>query len=279
MLMLGCLPLIGGCTRFDLLNATVPCWGYHSESGIAYGALPRQKLDVYRPKSDAAPKGIVIFFYGGDWQTGQRADYRFVAQALCSEGFIAVLPDYRLFPEVTFPTFVEDGARAVRWAYNNAASIGGDVDHIYLMGHSAGAHIAVLLTLDEHYLRDVGLNRSAIRATVGLSGPYDFNPSDEDSGVFSMQAGQSRPVDDAEPIEFADGRAPPMLLIQGLQDTTVEPGNATRLGERIRANGGEVNTVFYKSRAHVGVVLALASPFRWLAPVLRDSTDFFKSHR
>src|SRR5687767_4233845 len=146
-----------GCSRFDLLNAMVPTGGYVRTRDVAYGTLPRQKLDVYRPRGATSLSPLVVFFYGGDWQTGSKRDYRFVTQALASRGFVAVMPDYRLYPEAVFPAFVEDGALAVRWARNHAALIGGDGRRIHLMGHSAGAHIAALLTLDEHYLRDVGL--------------------------------------------------------------------------------------------------------------------------
>ncbi|MEO7155926.1 MAG: alpha/beta hydrolase, partial [Vicinamibacterales bacterium] len=148
-----------GCSKFDLLNATVPARNYLRTDDISYGPLARQKLDVYRPKSPPPRADIVIFFYGGDWQAGSKRDYRFVAEALTSRGFVAVMPNYGLYPEVTFPAFVEDAAQVVRWAHDNATTIGGDPAHIYLMGHSAGAHIAALLTLDARYLAGTGLDR------------------------------------------------------------------------------------------------------------------------
>lgn len=272
------LATISGCTRFQLLNATVPHSGYTRDRDISYGALPRQKLDVYRPTSGAGPSDVIIFFHGGSWQSGQKEDYRFVAQALASRGFVAVIPNYRLYPQVAFPTFVQDAAAAVRWVYDNVARFGGDPERIFLMGHSAGAHIAVILTLDGEYLEAVGLSRSAIRATAGLSGPYDFVPSASDRGVFSMPLDEKTPDPRIEPISFVDGRAPPMLLVQGCKDETVDPANASRLADRIRVAGGEVRTIFYPSRAHVDVVLAFAFPFRWLAPVLTDTTTFFREH-
>jgi acetyl esterase/lipase len=223
--------------------------------------------------------GIVIFFYGGDWQNGTKEDYLFAAQALTSRGFIAVLPDYRLYPNVTFPAFVEDGALAVRWVHDHAREIGGDPNHIYLMGHSAGAYIAAMLTLNGQYLKHVGLDRSAIRATASLSGPYDFVPSPDDRGAFGMARDDTKPDPQIEPITFVDGHSPPMLLLQGLQDQTVEPANATALAARIRKQGGEVLYIAYPNRAHVGAVLALAAPFRWLAPVLHDTAKFFRDHQ
>jgi acetyl esterase/lipase len=272
------LTAASGCTRFTALNALVPSCGYVRTTGIAYGAQPRQTLDVYRPTGNAPPLGIVVFFYGGDWQNGNKADYRFVAQALTSRGFIAVLPDYRLYPQVQFPAFVEDGALAVRWVHDHVNEIGGDPGHVYLMGHSAGAYIAAMLTLDARYLRQVGLDRSTIRAAACLSGPYDFVPSPDDRGAFGMARDDLTPSAQMEPIYFVDGHAPPMLLLQGLKDTTVDPRNAPELAERIRKAGGKARYIVYPHRGHPGVVLALAFPFRWLAPVLRDTVEFFRNH-
>ena len=265
-----------GCTKFDLLDATIPRWGSIRWNDVPYGPLPRQKLDVYRPHGVAPDVPIVIFFYGGDWQTGSKAGYRFAAQALTSSGFIAVLPDYRLYPDVMFPAFVEDGALAVRWVHNHASQIGGDPSHVYLMGHSAGAHIAALLTLDSRYLRDVGLDRNAIRATVGLSGPYDFVPPPDDRAAFGMTRASTQPDPQIEPSHFVDGHAPPMLLIHGDDDTTVNPVNSIELAKRIRDAGGSVKLILYRHADHVAVVLALAWPFRWIAPTLRDATDFLR---
>lgn len=270
--------LLGGCSKFQLLDATVPSSGYERVVDIPYGDRPRQKLDVFRACDAKGNAGIIIFFYGGDWQTGSKEGYRFVAQALTSRGFVAVLPDYRLYPEVAFPAFVEDGALAVRWVHDNAAMLGGDPRRIYLMGHSAGAHIVALLTLDPRYLKRVGLDRSAIRASAALSGPYDFVPAEDDRGVFEMRLGQTRTDDSAQPINFVDGHAAPMLLIHGLADRTVDPDNARNLAERIREKGGDVTTIFYPGKGHVPVVLALAWPFRWLAPTLDDTCRYFREH-
>jgi acetyl esterase/lipase len=235
-------------------------------------------LDVYRPTKSSEAGRVVVFFYGGHWQSGNKSDYFFVAQALASRGFVAVLPDYRLYPNVTFPAFVRDGAAAVRWVHDNISRFGGDPEKVYLMGHSAGAHIAALLTLDGAYLKDVGLSRNAIRATAALSGPYDFVPAPQDRGVFGMGPTDSVPSAQIEPVHFVDGHAAPMLLLQGLKDQTVKPENTARLAAKIKEAGGDVRVIEYPDRAHVGVVLALAWPFRWLDPVLDDTVKFFSEH-
>ena len=267
-----------GCTKFQALNATVTHGGYSVARDIPFGDTPRLKLDVYRPRPGKGNGGIVVFFYGGSWTSGEKSDYRFAAQALVSRGFVAVLPNYRIYPEVQFPTFVEDGARAFRWVHDHAVEIGGNPKRIYLMGHSAGAHIVALLTLDPRYLKGVGLDRSAIRATAALSGPYDFVPGPDERPVFGLSVTNPKPYPEMEPINFVDGHEPPMLLIHGLIDKTVSSKNSDELAEKIRAKGGEVQEIVYPKRAHVGVVLSLAAPFRWLAPTLDDVTKFFNRY-
>jgi acetyl esterase/lipase len=272
--------MLTGCSSFDVINALSPAWGYRRTNDIAYGNLPRQQLDLYQPTGKTPSAGIVVFFYGGYWQYGEKGDYRFVADALTSRGYTAVLPDYRVYPSTAFPGFVEDGALAVRWAHDHAKQIGSDPQHIYLMGHSAGAHIVALLTLDGHYLKQVGLDRSDIRATVALSGPYDFKVDKELRPVFGASAATTEPVNPAvQPINFVDGKQPPMLLVNGTKDTTVEPGNATRLFARIRAAGGPVQLILYPGWDHSSIIGAFAFEFRWLAPpVLRDSVEFMRKH-
>jgi acetyl esterase/lipase len=279
LILLSCLALgAAGCTGFDVLNSMVPSCGYARTSNISYGSLPRQKLDVYRPRNAPPNARVVIFFYGGVWKSGQKENYRFAGEAFTTQGFVAVLPDYRLYPEVTFPAFVQDGALAVRWVHDHIADFGGDPSRIYLMGHSAGAHIAALLTLDGHYLSDVGLDRSSIRATVGMAGPYWFEPFPQDRGIFNMKPTDTKVDPAIEPLNFADGHAPPMLLMQGMRDTLVDPQNAFALATLINHNGGHAKVIWYNDRGHKGVLIALASEFRWLAPVLRDASDFIRAH-
>ena len=180
-----------------LLNALVPEGGYRLERDLAYGDLARQRLDVYLPEGLAGPAPVVVFFYGGRWESGAKGAFRFVGQALASRGFVAVIPDYRRYPEVRFPTFVEDGAAAVAWVRRNIGELGGDPGSLHLAGHSAGAHIAALLALDHHYLAEVGVDRSAVTSFVGLAGPYDFLPLDDPTleAIYAVEdMGATQPI-------------------------------------------------------------------------------------
>jgi acetyl esterase/lipase len=282
LLMLSVIVMSHGCSAFDLINAPIQSWGYQVSKDVDYGFVGRQKLDVYRPVPGSAHRAgdvkagmpVVIFFYGGGWRRGEKRNYRFVAEALVSRGFVVVLPDYRVFPEAVFPEFVQDGALAVRWVKRNIAAYGGDADRVYLMGHSAGAHIVALLTLDGRYLEGVGLERGDIRASVGIAGPYDFDPYAEDNVIFNMAAGKGPRNPQVQPVNFVDGHAPPMLLMHGLMDDLVDPANSVELAAAIQKAGGQVRLVTYSGLDHRYVLMAMAWQFRWLGVVREDLLDF-----
>ncbi|MGI9039023.1 MAG: alpha/beta hydrolase [Gemmatimonadota bacterium] len=260
-----------GCSRLALVNALVPRSDFVRASAIEYGTEPRQKLDVYRPLgATAAP--VVLFFYGGRWRSGERGEFLFVAEALTSLGVVVVIPDYRLAPEAVFPAFVEDGARAVEWTYRHAGSYGGDPGRIYLMGHSAGAHIAALLALDRRYLDSLGVPNAAIAGMIGLAGPYDFLPFTGADVRVAMGPPEGWP--ETQPVRFARRGAPPLLLLHGGSDETVEPRNTTSLAAAERAAGGCVRTALYPKVGHVETLASLWTPLRSLAPVREDIAQF-----
>lgn len=271
--------LLAACSPLAVVNGLVPTDGLETTRDIPYGPLERQMLDVHRPVNAESDLPIVIFFYGGSWQGGSRRDYLFAAQSLAGRGFLVVLPDYRVYPEIRFPDFMVDGAAALRWARDNARSFGGDPDRIFLMGHSAGAHIAVLLSLDPRYLAAAGLDRHAIRGTVGLAGPYDFLPltSQRLRAVFGQDIGAD--LAPTQPINFAGAgaSAPPMLLATGEDDNVVYPRNTVRLAQKLRAAGNHVEEAHYAGIGHYAILLALARPTRALAPVLDDAERFMRA--
>lgn len=266
--VLGALAL-AACSPIDLLNATSPVARTRVGVDIPYAAGERRQLDVYRPgaSSDrAAP--VVVYFYGGRWSGGQRGDYAFVGAALAERGIVVVIPDYRVYPQVRFPAFVEDGARAVRWTRDNIARYGGDPDRIHVMGHSAGAHIAAMLTLERDFLGD----DVPLAGMIGLAGPYDFLPLE--SADLRDMFGPPERFPASQPIEYARGDAPPMLLLHGLDDDTVWPKNSRNLAAAIRAHGGRVDTRFYEDVSHAEIVAALSDLGDFLAPVRSDVVEF-----
>ncbi len=254
--------LLGGCSPAALLNATVSRRNFARESDIAYGTDPRQKLDLYRPDKPRSNGRTVIFFYGGSWDSGSKSDYLFVAQALAGSGYTVVIPDYRLYPAVRFPAFVEDGAQAVRWTADLVGT-----DKLFVMGHSAGAHIALMLAANTSYLAATGVDRTKLGGAIGLAGPYDFLPLKSAKLIEIFGAADNPEI---EAITFARAPLPPALLIHGAADTTVYPRNSTNLATAWRAAGAPVELKLYPDVGHIDVVAALSGLLSGRAPTRAD---------
>ncbi|HYF22449.1 MAG TPA: alpha/beta hydrolase [Caulobacteraceae bacterium] len=271
-------PLAAACSPLAAFNRLSPKDPARRQaSGLAYGDHPRQRLDVYSPRlHPETPAPVLVFFYGGSWDSGRRQDYAWVGQAFAARGFVTVVPDYRLVPEVVFPGFVEDAAAATAKAREIAPRFGGDPDRIVLVGHSAGAYIAVFLALADAYLRRAGLDPKAVRAAAGLAGPYDFYPFDVPSSIAAF--GQAPDPRVTQPINFARADAPPLFLATGDKDTTVAPYHSQRLAAKQQALGAEAELKVYPGLDHVEIVLALSRLFRGKAPVLDDVTTFLKAN-
>ena len=241
--------------------------------GIAYGEHPLQQLDIYAPTTASDGSRPVIFWlYGGSWNSGTRSGYSWVGRALAAQGFVVVIADYRLVPEVRFPGFVEDSAVAFRWVRGNIARYGGDGERIVIGGHSAGAYNGAMLAHDPQWL---GEDRAAVAGFVGLAGPYDFYPFDTDSTIAAFSQ-WPEPLE-TQPVTYADETAPPALLLTGDIDTTVKPRNSEALRARLTAAGVEAEMVAYAGIDHIEIVTAISRPFRDKAPVLANIAEF--AHR
>ena len=255
----------------DLLNLWEPTGAWKEYRGLAYGEGPRENLDVYKPRH-AATAPTLVFFYGGSWQRGSRDLYRFVGASLAAQGIVTVVPDYSIFPPARFPRFVEDAARAVRFARDNATQWGGDPARLVLVGHSAGAYIAAMLSFDPQWLRQVALNsQTDLAGFIGLAGPYDFLPI-KSRTLHTIFGGANRA--ETQPISFITGNEAPSLLITPWRDPLVSPENSRRLAEKIHADGGVAEVRTYRGVGHLTLIGAFAPALRVLAPVLREVTQF-----
>ena len=274
----GALYLYSPPKSLDVLNDLFP--GDPGVERVASGARfmpgPDGKLDVWaQPATMSHRRPVVVFFYGGAWVKGRRGDYGFVGKAYAARGFVVVIPDYRKVPGVRFPAYVEDGAAAVRWTRDNIARFGGDPDRILLAGHSAGGYIAMMLALDQRYLKRAGVNPASIRGVAGLAGAYNFYPFTSARAVAAM--GNAPDPRQTQPITFARRDAPPMWLATGTADTDVEPRNAITLAAREAALGNRTTILReYPGLTHDDLIMAVSRPFRTKAPVLDESIAFFQ---
>jgi acetyl esterase/lipase len=274
-LMLGglVLPAAAQVTIFSPFNlpGTVD-ENIRKQPDVAYADGVRKKLDIYAPKEQVGLAPVVMFIYGGAWHAGAKFEYEFVGRALAASGFVAVIPDYRLFPEVRYPDFLEDNAQAAKWIEDNIETYGGDKQRFFLAGHSAGAYNALMLAMDSSFFREFGVTMP-VRAVAGISGPYNFYPFEygEVRNVF----GEAPNPEGTQPINLITADTPPMLLVSGTSDPIVRVQNTEALAERLRANGTWVTEKYYEGAGHLEPVVAMGALWRWRLPVLADVTEFF----
>ena len=274
--------LLTACSALDVLNATVPTGTYRSTTDISYGSDLRQKLDVYMPGQELADNTpsasgtpMVVFFYGGSWTSGDKADYRFVGEALASQGIAAVVADYRLSPDVRYPVFVQDSAMATRWAFDNAQKYGADPTRIFVMGHSAGAYNAAMLALDKRWLGAVGLSPAKLAGWIGLAGPYDFLPIGDRKTRVAFEWPNTPP--DSQALFHASRESPPALLLAPVSDSLANTQRSTvGMAQRLKSAGVRVESELFDTVSHATIVATLASVLRSRAPVLERVTGFVK---
>ncbi|MEC9357659.1 MAG: alpha/beta hydrolase [Pseudomonadota bacterium] len=274
---IGACALLVGCTGVGALNAITPDRGYTLAEDVVYDGSTNMKLDVYAPTADVvggAP--VVVFFYGGRWQSGSKDDYRFVGQALAAQGYVAVIPDYRLYPDVRFPSFLEDSAKAMRWAHDNASRFRGDAAKLFVMGHSSGAYNAAMLALDPRFLTAVGGSRDWLSGMIGLAGPYDFLPIYDPTlrDIF----GPPEKFQDTQPIFHVDGENPPLLLMAGQDDEIVQAENTNSLRRAVVSAGGAVDVVMYPKMSHEKLVSSLATRLQSSTDVMAHVVEFINEN-
>lgn len=265
------------CSPLSVVNAVSPGGASLAKVAIPYGSDPRNMLDVYRPT--AGPRGapVIVFFYGGNWISGKRSDYAFVGRALAARGFVVVVPDYRLYPQVHYPGFLDDAAEAVAWTERNIAGHGGDPNQVFVMGHSAGAYNAAMVALDARWLGKQGLKPGALRGWIGLAGPYDFLPIGNQTTRPVFDYPNTRP--ESQPINHVDAKAPPALLIAARDDDLVDPvRNTGGLAGKLRAAGVPVRELYYGGVNHYTLVASLSSSLQRLAPTLDAVQAFVNEH-
>lgn len=265
------LSVLAACSGTRILNTFTPSGGYGIAPDVVFDAAKGLALDIYKP-SGAKNAPVVVFFYGGRWSEGSKNDYKFAGQALASKGFVAVLPDYRHYPAVKFPAFVQDAARAVQWTFERIRGYGGDPTKVFVMGHSSGAHLAAMLALNPEFLKDAGGDRARLRGMIGLAGPYDFIPitAPDMRDMF----GPPERFELSQPITFVDGENPALLLLHGEDDDVVWPHNTKNLAAAVIKAGGPVETVLYPEMSHAWIVATLAATLRGQSDVLQQVADF-----
>ena len=275
------LPALAACTALTVYNDMVPQDRAKEITvrDVAYGSAHRQKLDIYLPGKNMSNKDVVVFFYGGSWKLGRKEELSFVASALAQRGYVVVVPDYRLVPEVVYPAFVEDTAKAIAWTYRNIGTYGGNPKRMFVSGHSAGAYNAMMVALAPQFLAEEGLSPSIMQGVIGISGPYDFLPFQYKTlhRTFDSAApdlASTQPVNRA-----AEGRnTPPVLLLAGSAETLVPPKNPRNLAAALKKAHKPVEVKFYPGARHLDMLFAFSKPGQKDSGVLDDMVAWMQSH-
>jgi len=268
--------LAAACSPLGMLNTLAPRdrGVRRVASDIVYGDDPRQKMDIHAPaERGEGPWPMLVFFYGGGWDSGERRLYAWAAQALAARGFVVATPDYRLVPQAHFPAFIEDAAAATARAGQIAGQYGADPARVGVIGHSAGAHLAMMIALDRRYMTAAGAP-DLIKAAAGLAGPYDFLPFDVASSINAF--GRAPDPTLTQPVTFARADAPPLWLGHGTDDVVVHDDDTIILCDRMKTVGGRCEAKLYPGLNHADLIATFSPLFRKKAPVLDDVTAFLR---
>lgn len=271
------LVLLTACSPLRFINALGSGEDVRKTLGVAYGEGERRKLDVYAPP-DAREAPVVVFFYGGSWRGGSRERYAFVGHALAARGIVTVIPDYRVYPEVSYPDFLVDSAQAVAWVLREAGAHGGDAQRVFVMGHSAGGYNAAMVALDARWLEAAGSRPGVLAGWIGLAGAYEFLPIINPRVKPVFHHPDTPP--ESQPIVHASADSPPALLISAAQDLLVDPArNTGAMAARLRAAGVPVTERYYDRIGHSTLIGSLSPPLRGFAPTLEEVVGFVKGTR
>lgn len=275
----------------------------YMEDKLNTPATSRHTMDIYVPQNEleaAAKRPVVMFVYGGAWDTGHKNDYRFAAMELAKLGFITVVPNYRLYPQVRFPHFIEDVANAASSTQQNLHNLLPDLftlpekdkplDMLFV-GHSAGAHTIAMLNSEPKYLADAQARFNSqinIKAVVGMAGPYDL-PLDDPLvvGKFDgvtlhevsdnhIDSGHEHNSHDANPINFAHEGMAPMYLLYGKADTTVGLYHIENFSKRLTELNVPLELKIYEKVPHKHMVAGLSVLFHGFNNVHRDVSGYLK---
>ena len=273
-----------------ILNYLTPHGHCSRIKDLPYAQDKRHTLDLYLPKNIDPIKPILVFVHGGSWDTGRKDDYLFAGYALTELGYITAIPNYRLYPQVQFPHFIEDVASAVSSLPQQLKAHGialPDPLNVVLIGHSAGAHTAAMLVSNNQYHQKLN-EHVQLKALIGLAGPYDLPLDDElvigkfdgvkihDISEHTTDQGHVHNSHDANPINLAHEKMPPVLLIHGEKDETVGPYHSERFSLRLRQLNIPTQHITYQGTNHRHLVGGLSPLVRFLNPVYKDIQVFLK---
>lgn len=229
-----------------------------------YGSGTRERIDWYVTDPDAAS---VIFYYGGDWRSYDKRDFRFVADTLCKMGVNVAIPDFPQYPQHRFDQIQAGVVEATHYFLETLYPTG----TVLLMGHSSGAQLASLLALNDSLLS----SPERILGMIGLSGPYDFYPFTQDDHWDLFGPEENYPL--SQPVNFVRADAPELYLLHGEIDNRVRRGHSKSLMEKQLAVGGKASREVYPDMGHADTLVSFSRIHRRNSKLIRDIQSFIQS--
>jgi acetyl esterase/lipase len=237
--------------------------GIQTVADLTYAEGPaedaeKRKLDIYGQKG-ASLRPVLVFIHGGAWVRGDRKQYPFLGNRFAKEGAVVVIPSYRLAPKHRFPAQAEDAAAALAWTVRNIEKYGGDPSRIILAGHSAGGHLAALLTTNPKYLAAHGLTPAAVKSVAALSGVYDL------TGLEGRQQGRVFAQDeaslaDASPLKHVKRATPAFHITYCQWDYAVLPQQARAFHASLLKAGAKPSLLYVPGENHISEMISIVKP-------------------
>lgn len=212
--------------------------------------IDKNKLDLYMPKG-AKDCPVVMFVHGGGYRRGDRKDTKDLGPVLAAEGVGVAVISYRLIPTVKHPEQIGDVALALAWLKANVAKHGGSPDKLFVMGHSAGAHLATMLGSNPDFLGKVKLGLKDLKGVIALEGYY--TPMNKE--MFGGEKG----LKEVTPATYASSQMPAYLLLYSDGAGKRAADLATDLEKAIRDGKGTADAVLVKERNHTTLLSKIAS--------------------
>lgn len=267
LILLKVLPvvLLSGCSAVQLVNSVSKVYSVEVQTDLAFGSNSRDKMDIYRPTEPPSANKqtpVVVFFYGGSWNRGEKSEYEFVGRKLASMGYIVAIPNYRIYPEVVYPDFLKDGAKAVKVFLDelnsNTYSPYNPAKQLIFMGHSAGAYNAAMIAMDDRWLGRENLNRrELVKGLIGMAGAYNIYPIkvEEVRPVFNHPnyPPQSQPID-----YVGESNVPTLLLAPETDELVSLERNTFSLAKALKASGTPVEVVTVPDTDHISLIGTLS---------------------
>jgi acetyl esterase/lipase len=227
----------------------------------------RQTLDVYAPP-EGKDHPVVVWIHGGGWKLGDKRNVQQKPQAFVDQGYVFVSINYRFVPQVSVKEMTADVARAIHWVHDHAREFGGRPDAIFVMGHSAGAHLAALVCTDDRYLKAEGLSLSIVKGCVPVdTAAYDIPTRSAGAGplaaanaaaVFGTDAAMHREL---SPLNFvAKEKYIPAFLILHVADRAESKAQSELFAKALRESGIEATVVPAAGKTHGTINSELGLP-------------------